>query len=369
VAKRWVIKIGSALLTANGAGLAEAAIAGWVEQIAELRRQGIEVVLVSSGAVAAGMSVMGWSERPQQVSDLQAAAAIGQVGLVQAYQSEFSRYQLQSAQVLLVHDDLSNRKRYLNAQATLRSLLSMGVVPVINENDTVVTDEIRFGDNDTLGALVANLVEADRLIIMTDQEGLFDADPRKHPGAKLIESASAEDKLLFAVAGDTGGHLGRGGMYTKVNAARLAARSGADTIIVGGAIEAVLTRIASGERLGTTINAGREPVAARKQWLAGHLRVAGRVTIDEGAVSVLRSSGRSLLPVGITAVEGSFERGEVVICTDAAGNEVARGLVNYSSSEALKLKGMASHRIERVLGYRGDDEMMHRDNMVIAVWG
>jgi glutamate 5-kinase len=369
VAKRWVIKIGSALLTANGDGLAEAAIAGWVEQIAELRRQGIEVVLVSSGAVAAGMSVMGWSERPQQVSDLQAAAAIGQVGLVQAYQSEFSRYQLQSAQVLLVHDDLSNRKRYLNAQATLRSLLSMGVVPVINENDTVVTDEIRFGDNDTLGALVANLVEADRLIIMTDQEGLFDADPRKHPGAKLIESASAEDKLLFAVAGDTGGHLGRGGMYTKVNAARLAARSGADTIIVGGAIEAVLTRIASGERLGTTINAGREPVAARKQWLAGHLRVAGRVTIDEGAVSVLRSSGRSLLPVGITAVEGSFERGEVVICTDAAGNEVARGLVNYSSSEALKLKGMASHRIERVLGYRGDDEMMHRDNMVIAVWG
>jgi glutamate 5-kinase len=369
VAKRWVIKIGSALLTANGDGLAEAAIAGWVEQIAELRRQGIEVVLVSSGAVAAGMSVMGWSERPQQVSDLQAAAAIGQVGLVQAYQSEFSRYQLQSAQVLLVHDDLSNRKRYLNAQATLRSLLSMGVVPVINENDTVVTDEIRFGDNDTLGALVANLVEADRLIIMTDQEGLFDADPRKQPGAKLIKSASAEDKLLFAVAGDTGGHLGRGGMYTKVNAARLAARSGADTIIVGGAIEAVLTRISSGERLGTTISAGREPVVARKQWLAGHLRVAGRVTIDEGAVSVLRSSGRSLLPVGVTAVEGSFERGEVVICADAAGNEVARGLVNYSSSEALKLKGMASHRIERVLGYRGDDEMMHRDNMVIAVWG
>jgi glutamate 5-kinase len=204
---------------------------------------------------------------------------------------------------------------------------------------------------------------------MTDQEGLFDADPRKQPGAKLIKSASAEDKLLFAVAGDTGGHLGRGGMYTKVNAARLAARSGADTIIVGGAIEAVLTRISSGERLGTTISAGREPVVARKQWLAGHLRVAGRVTIDEGAVSVLRSSGRSLLPVGVTAVEGSFERGEVVICADAAGNEVARGLVNYSSSEALKLKGMASHRIERVLGYRGDDEMMHRDNMVIAVWG
>ncbi|CAH0993280.1 Glutamate 5-kinase [Sinobacterium norvegicum] len=368
MAKRWVVKIGSALLTANGAGLAKEAIAGWVEQMADLRRQGIEVVLVSSGAVAAGMAVMGWSERPQRMSDLQAAAAIGQVGLVQSYQAEFSRYQLQSAQVLLVHDDLSNRKRYLNAQATLRSLLSMGVVPVINENDTVVTDEIRFGDNDTLGALVANLVEADRLIIMTDQDGLFDADPRKHPHAKLIEHASAEDKLLFAVAGDTGGHLGRGGMYTKVNAARLAARSGADTIIVGGAIEGVLTRIAAGEQLGTTISAGREPVAARKQWLAGHLRVAGRVTIDDGAVRVLRSSGSSLLPVGITAVEGSFERGEVVICTDSSGSEVARGLVNYSSAEAVKLKGLASSRIEKVLGYRGDEEMMHRDNMVIAVW-
>ncbi|ROR94856.1 glutamate 5-kinase [Sinobacterium caligoides] len=367
MAERWVIKIGSALLTANGAGLASEAIADWVSQIADLRLRGIEVVLVSSGAVAEGMSRMGWSKRPKQMAELQAAAAIGQMGLVQTYQAEFARFDLQAAQILLVHDDLSNRKRYLNAQATLKALLMMGVVPVVNENDTVVTDEIRFGDNDTLGALVANLVEADRLIILTDQEGLYDADPRFNPSAQLIAQADAEDEALLAVAGDSGGHLGRGGMYTKVNAARLAARSGADTVIVGGAIEAVLTRIAAGELLGTTLCAARERVVARKQWLAGHLRVAGSLQLDAGAVRVLKESGSSLLPVGVVGVEGVFDRGEVVICRDADGCEVARGLVNYSSEEAQLLCGVASDAIREVLGYRGDDELVHRDNMVLAI--
>ncbi len=367
MSERWVIKIGSALLTANGVGLATEAIADWVAQIATLRARGINVVLVSSGAVAEGMSRMGWSKRPTQMAKLQAAAAIGQMGLVQTYQSEFAKYQLQAAQILLVHDDLSNRKRYLNAQATLKALLDMGVVPVVNENDTVVTDEIRFGDNDTLGALVANLVDADRLVILTDQKGLYDADPRSNPQANLIVEADAEDASLLAVAGDSGGPLGKGGMYTKVNAARLAARSGADTVIVGGGIDAVLTRLADKEVVGTKLKASAKRIDARKQWLAGHLRVKGDLLLDDGAVAVLRASGCSLLAVGVVGVEGRFDRGEVVICRDKDGVEVARGLVNYSSEEVALLCGVASQNIESILGYRGEDELVHRDNMVLAV--
>ncbi|MFT6914141.1 MAG: glutamate 5-kinase [Motiliproteus sp.] len=364
--KRWVVKIGSALLTNDGQGLDETAIAGWVDQMAALRKQGVELVLVSSGSVAAGMQRLGMSERPHQLHQLQAAAAVGQMGLVQTYETGFKRHGLHTAQILLTHDDLSNRKRYLNARGTLGALVEWGVVPVVNENDTVATDEIRFGDNDTLGALVANLMVADALILLTDQQGLFDADPRKDPQAALIGQARADDRRLDAMAGAGGGALGRGGMQTKLRAARLAARSGATTVIVGGREPEVLLRLRAGESLGTLLTPECEPQAARKQWLAGHLQARGTLVLDPGAVRVLAESGRSLLPVGVRAVRGDFSRGEMVVCVDEQGAVIARGLVNYSADEARRIIGQSSGLIQQILGYAGEAELVHRDNLVLG---
>ena len=364
-ARRWVVKIGSSLLTDGGRGLQREAIAGWVAQMAALRARGCEVVLVSSGAVAEGMTRLGWKTRPAEVHRLQAAAAVGQMGLVQTWESFFQQHGLHTAQVLLVHDDLSNRRRYLNARSTLRTLIGLGVVPVVNENDTVATDEIRFGDNDTLGALVANLIDADVLLLLTDQPGLFSRDPREDPDAPLVNEAVADDPALDAMAGG-GGLLGRGGMITKVRAARLAARSGAHTVIVGGRADDVILRIAEGEQLGTWLRAGQSTLAARKQWLAGHLQVRGQLVLDEGAVRVLRESGRSLLPVGVQEVRGEFTRGELVLCLGPDGREVAKGLVNYGSEEAQRIKGLSTARIPEVLGYCDDTEIIHRDNLVLV---
>ncbi len=363
--RRWVVKIGSALLTNDGRGLDRESLATWVKQIAELSQRGYEVFVVSSGAVAAGMTRLGWKERPTSIHEQQAAAAVGQSRLVQAYEQEFQKYNLTTAQVLLDHDDLSDRQRYLNARSTLRTLSAMNVIPIINENDTVVTDEIRFGDNDTLGALVANLIEADTLCILTDQQGMFDSDPRVNAGATIIHERSAFDAELDSMAGD-GGALGRGGMTSKVRAARIAARSGADTLIVGGRIENVVTRVAEGETLGTLLYANQEPLAARKRWLAGNMQAKGVLVLDDGAVRVLRDKGKSLLPVGVRSVSGHFTRGEMVVCRDASGREVARGLVNYSSDDAHKIIGKSSNDIEQYLGYKDFDELVHRDNLVLS---
>lgn len=364
-AKRWVVKIGSALLTADGAGLDREAIAAWVDQIATLRAEGIDIVLVSSGSIAEGMARLNIRQRPHELHRLQAAAAVGQMGLVQAYESSFQRYQTHTAQILLTHDDLSNRQRYLNARSTLKELLALGVVPVINENDTVVTDEIRFGDNDSLGALVANLVEADVLIILTDQQGLHSSDPRKDPGAPVISQALASDKSLDAMVSGGMGALGRGGMATKLNAARLASRSGAVTVITSGRQDQVLVRLARQERLGTLLVPEMGPQAARKRWLAGHLQSRGRLVLDEGAVKVLLSQGRSLLPVGVKAVFGHFARGDMVTCEGSDGVPVARGLINYEVKEAQKIMGKPSSEIEAILGYVSEPELIHRDNLVI----
>lgn len=363
--RRCVVKIGSALLTANGQGVNTAAIQAWVAQMAGLRQRGTEVILVSSGAVAVGMQRMGRRQRPHALHDLQAMAAIGQMGLVQLYESAFQRHGLHTAQVLLTHDDLTDRKRYLNARSTLRTLLGLGVVPVINENDTVVTDEIRFGDNDTLAALVANLAEAELLVILTDQAGLYDKDPARHTGSVLIAEGMAGDEQLMAMAGGSG-VLGRGGMRTKLVAAEKAARSGAATVIASGLESAVLERILAGESIGTYLKPSRGRIAARKQWLASQARVRGRLVLDAGAAKVLREAGRSLLPVGVTAVEGDFSRGEVVACVDEGGREVARGLVNYSAGETARIMGRASDVIESVLGYVDEPELIHRDNMVLV---
>lgn len=360
----WVVKIGSALLTADGAGLDKDAICDWSRQIARLDGQGVSTVLVSSGAVAAGMQRMGWKQRPHALYQQQAVAAIGQMGLIRMYEAAFKTHGLHTAQILLTHEDLANRQRYLNARSTLREVLRLGVVPVVNENDSVATEEIRFGDNDSLAAMVANLVEAERLIIMTDQDGLFDADPRTHPAAKLIRSAKAGDPELEKLAGGSGA-LGRGGMLTKVQAAARAARSGTSTWIVSGREQSILLRLHGGEAIGTHLKASSGRVAARKQWLASHMRVGGELVLDDGAVEVLRSAGRSLLPVGVTEVRGSFVRGEVVRCLDQRGREVARGLVNYGSLDAGRIIGKASGRIESILGYVDEPELIHRDNMVV----
>ena len=362
---RWVVKIGSALLTDDGKGLDKAAIISWVEQIAVLVKQGVEVVLVSSGAVAEGMSRLGWSDRPKEMFKLQAAAAVGQMGLVQAYESSFHTHDILTAQVLLTHDDLSNRKRYLNARSTLRSLIDLGVVAIVNENDTVVTSEIQFGDNDTLGALVANAIEADALILLTDQQGLYSADPRSNPDAVFISEGRAEDDQLMAVAG-SGGRLGRGGMATKVRAARLAARSGAVTVIASGREDNALLRIFAGEALGTLLVPEYERQAARKHWIAGHLQSRGRLHLDEGAVSALKTGGKSLLAAGVVHVEGDFSRGEMVEMVDHLHEVVARGLVNYSVDEALKIMGHASHEFESLIGHITDPELVHRDNMALT---
>jgi len=366
-AKRWVIKIGSALLTNDGAGLDRTAIDSWVEQIADLMAQGNEVILVSSGAIAEGIARLGLKTRPESIHELQAAAAVGQMGLIQAYESSFMRFERHTAQILLDHDDMANRQRYLNARGVLKTLLAQGVVPVVNENDTVVTDEIRFGDNDSLAALVANLIDADMLVILTDKDGLFNANPDTHANAQLISEAMATDTDLDALAGGSSGTLGRGGMVTKLQAARLAARSGCNTVIAGGRNQYILQQVVAGETVGTLLRASQKPLAARKQWLAGQLQIKGKLILDKGAIKVLTEQGRSLLAVGVSAVEGTFTRGELVSCVDAEGNEVARGLVNYSSDEAKLIEGQSTESIAKILGYREDDELIHRDNLVVTL--
>ncbi len=361
---RWVIKIGSAMITNDGQGLDLKAIANWSEQLAELHRSGKELLLVSSGAVAEGMRRLGLQKRPHALYELQAAAAVGQMGLVQAYESAFQLHGIGTAQVLLTHDDAADRKRYLNVRRTLRTLVEMRVIPVINENDAVVADEFRFGDNDTIGALIANLVEADLLIILTDQRGMFDCDPRTHVEARLIEEADAGDPALELMSG-AGGTFGRGGMLTKVRAAVKAARSGATTIIAWGREPDVLRRIAQQQTVGTLLRPGQSRLAARKQWLAAQLQARGRLRLDDGAVRVLRKLGRSLLPVGVTAIEGDFSRGELVTCVDPNGLEVARGLVNYGAGDALRIIGNPSDQIETLLGYVDEPELIHRDNLVV----
>ncbi|KHD09233.1 gamma-glutamyl kinase [Candidatus Thiomargarita nelsonii] len=362
--KRWVIKIGSALLTNDGRGLDKTAIKNWVAQMAALTD--IEIVLVSSGAVAEGMTRLNWTQRPTALYQLQAAAALGQMGMIQTYESFFQEHGLHTAQILLTHDDLVNRQRYLNARSTLRTLVNLEIVPVVNENDTVTTEEIRFGDNDTLAALVANLIEADLLVILTDQQGLYERDPRIDPSAKLIQEAYAGEPSLEAMAGDTGGHLGRGGMLTKIRAATLAARSGTATIIASGRVSDVLLRIKKGENIGTLLRPAQAPLAARKQWLASHLKMRGRLYLDEGAERVLRHSGKSLLAIGVTRAEGQFARGDMVACISPDGKEVARGLVNYNAEETHKILGQPSHKIETLLGYVDEPELIHRDNLVLV---
>jgi glutamate 5-kinase len=364
-ARTLVVKVGSSLVTNQGRGLDTEAIAGWAAQVAQLVQMGRRVILVSSGAIAAGMQRLGWTRRPQTMHELQAAAAVGQMGLVQSYESAFRSHGLHTAQVLLTHADLADRQRYLNARATLRTLLELGAIPVINENDTVVTDEIKFGDNDTLGALVTNLVEADALVLLTDQAGLYDADPRVHRDARLVQEADALDTSLETMAGGTGSALAKGGMLTKVQAARRAARSGAYTVIASGKEKDVLVRLANGERIGSLLTAKTVPLAARKQWLADHLTVSARLKIDEGAARALQSGGKSLLPIGVVEVAGEFERGAVVACVDAQGREVARGLVNYSAAEARRIMRRPSGEIAAILGYMDEPELIHRDNLVL----
>ena len=365
-AKRWVIKIGSALLTNDGAGLDRNAIDSWVEQIATLLAEGKEVVLVSSGAIAEGIVRLGWKTRPNSIHELQAAASVGQMGLIQAYESSFKRFDHHTAQILLDHDDMASRQRYLNARGVLQTLMNLSVVPIVNENDTVVTDEIRFGDNDSLAALVANLIDADMLVILTDKDGLYSANPDRDPSATLISQAMATDPSLDSLAGGSSGTLGRGGMVTKLQAARLAARSGCNTIIVGGRNVNILHAVAAGDEVGTLLSADQKPLAARKQWLAGHLQVKGQLVLDAGAVKVLTEQGRSLLAVGVSRVVGTFTRGELVSCVDSDGTEIARGLVNYNSDEAERIKGQSTESISEILGYREDDELIHRDNLVVS---
>jgi glutamate 5-kinase len=363
--KRWVVKIGSALLTANGNGLDKEAIALWVEQIVHQLEGGIEIIIVSSGAVAEGMSRLSWIERPNSVHGLQVAAAVGQTGLVQAYESQFQEYGRNTAQILLDHDDISNRERYLNVRNTLQELIKLGVIPVINENDTVATDQIRFGDNDTLAALVANIIDADLLVILTDQDGLFDADPRKNPNANLVTNGNSQDGSLLELAGSSGA-LGRGGMITKLKAAKLAARSGANTVIAGGRVNQILSRLSEGEALGTMLMSDKEPIAARKQWLVGRLKVCGSLTLDLGASKMLTDCGKSLLPVGVLSIKGTFYKGDLVTCVDEKGLEVARGLVNYNSEESAKILGKSSEMIADELGYCDAEELIHRDNLVLC---
>lgn len=363
-ARRLVVKVGSALVTSNGNGLDLTAIAGWARQIAALRAAGREVVLVSSGAVACGVQRLGWQRRPRTMHEKQAAAAVGQAALVEVYEAAFNKHQLRTAQILLTHDDLADRKRYLNARSTLNTLLELGVIPIINENDTVVTSKIKFGDNDTLGALVANLLEADALIILTDQKGLYTADPRKDPTARLIEQATAGDPALEDMAGGAGTQVGTGGMITKVIAAKRAARSGAATVIASGHEVDPILRLAQGEALGTLLISETPPLAARKQWLADHLQLAGRITLDAGAVAALQA-GKSLLPVGMTMVQGDFERGAAIACQTEDGQEIARGLSNYGSSEARRIAGKSTAEIEHILGYLEDAEMINRDNLIL----
>jgi len=360
----WVIKIGSSLLTNGGQGLAIDAMALWVEQIVKLRHAGVKTVLVSSGAVAEGMNRLNMKKRPHSLALLQAAAAVGQMGLVQAYESLFQKFDIHTAQVLLTHADLRSRERYINARGTLKNLLDLGVIPVVNENDTVVTDEIQFGDNDTLAALVSNLIGANTLLLLTDQKGLYDSDPRKSNEAALVRQRRANDPDLVGMAGE-GGEWGRGGMVTKIKAGRIAARGGANTVIAHGLQEDVISLLHKGEVMGTLLMADKAVLASRKQWLAG-LAAQGRIYLDAGAVTVLREKGRSLLPIGVKRVDGRFTRGEIVACLDESGMEVARGLINYDHEESAAICGRSSVDIQSILGYAGEEELIHRDNLVIV---
>jgi glutamate 5-kinase len=364
-ARRIVVKVGSSLVTNEGRGVDAQAIGNWSRQLAALAKQGRELVMVSSGAIAEGMQRLGWTRRPKELHELQAAAAVGQMGLVQMYATHLSAHGLGSAQVLLTHADLADRERYLNARSTLLTLLSLKVIPVINENDTVVNDEIRFGDNDTLGALVANLVDADAYVILTDQRGLYSADPRKDPQARFIDVATAGDPALETMAGGAGSAIGRGGMLTKVLAAKRAAGSGTSTVIAWGREDDVLLRLAAGETIGTTLVAGTAKTAARKQWMLDHLQLRGSVQVDSGAVAKLRDEGKSLLPIGVHEVQGDFSRGDVIAVCTQAGVEVARGLANYSASEARLIARKASSQIEALLGYANEPELIHRTNLVL----
>jgi glutamate 5-kinase len=380
-AKRWVVKIGSALATsratspatsgpasgdtAGGVGLNLEAIDDWAAQMVRLKQLGHEVVVVTSGSVAEGAARLGWQKRPDSLHELQAAAAVGQMGLVRAWESAYQKFNMHAAQVLLTHDDLSDRKRYLNSRTTLWTLMRLGVFPVINENDTVATEEIRFGDNDTLAGMVSNLIDADVLVILTDQQGLMSADPRKDPNATLIDTADLTDPNLLAVAGE-GGAWGRGGMRTKITAAKLAARSATSTVVAHGMTKDVLVKIAAGDAVGTFFPATDTKLVARKQWLAVSLNLKGKLTLDDGACRVLKEQGRSLLAVGVTHVEGDFERGELVSCLDQNGREIARGLVNYDATESTKIKGLATSAIQQALGYIHEPELIHRDNLVLV---
>ena len=364
-ARRWVVKVGSSLLTADGRGLDHDIISAWTADMASLLDDGIEVVLVSSGSIAEGVVRLGWNRRPDTVHELQAAAAVGQMGLIRAYESGFERFNKLTAQVLLTHEDLADRRRYLNARATLRSLLDNKVLPIVNENDTVTTAEIKLGDNDTLGALVANLISADLLVLLTDQQGLFDRDPRTNPDARLLERANASDPAILALAGPSASGLGQGGMTTKVLAAERAAQSGATTVIADGREAQVLSRLRAGEALGTMFTSEQQPRDARKRWLGSQLRTRGVLVLDEGACEVLSTRGSSLLAVGITEVRRDFQRGELVSCETPSGREIARGLVNYSAAECRRIAGKSSEQFTEVLGYAVEPELIHRDNLVL----
>ena len=366
-ARRIVVKVGSSLVTNEGRGLDEQAIGEWCRQLSALVHEGRELIMVSSGAIAEGMKRLGWQQRPKALNELQAAAAVGQMGLAQMYETQLRHNGLGSAQVLLTHADLADRERYLNARSTLLTLLSHGVLPVINENDTVVNDEIKFGDNDTLGALVANLVEADVLIILTDQKGLYSADPRVDPSATFVHTARAGDAQLEAMAGGAGSSIGKGGMITKILAAKRAAGSGASTVIAWGRETDVLLRLSKGEAIGTLLVAPTQKQQARKQWMADHLQLRGSITVDKGAVDKVRKEGKSLLPIGMVAVEGEFSRGEVIAILDPQGVEIARGLANYASAEARLICRKPSGEIETNLGYMAEPEMVHRDNLVLSL--
>ena len=364
--RRVVAKVGSALVTNGGAGIDRSAIARWAADVAALRARDVDVIFVSSGAVAEGMARLGWTERPKAMPELQAAAAVGQMGLVNVYEQAFAAHGLHTAQVLLTHEDLADRKRYLNARSTIMALLKHNVIPIINENDTVTTDEIRFGDNDTLGALVANLIDAQVLVLLTDQQGLYTADPRIDPEAKIISVGRADDIQYEAMAGGTGTGISRGGMLTKILAARRAANTGIHTVIASGHEANVLHRLLGGEAIGTLLYAPEASLAKRKSWLADHLQLRGKVTLDAGATKALLHGGRSLLPIGVIAVTGEFERGDAIGCVDESGRELARGLANYSSNETLRIMRKPSSEIESVLGYVDEDELIHRDNLVVT---
>lgn len=362
----WVVKVGSSLVTNNGQGIDHTRLSQWAEQIAQLKKQNIQVILVSSGSIAAGIQRLGWEKRPKKLDHLQAAAAVGQMSLAQTYENLFEQHQIHTAQILLTHDDLRNRTRYLNARGTLQTLLEFGIVPIINENDTVVTEEIKLGDNDTLGALVANLIDADLLLILTDQKGLYDQDPRKSPNARLIPEIAASHPDLESMAGGAGSSVGTGGMYTKVTAAKRAALAGISTRIADGKENNVLLRIASGESIGTLLTAGETRIKAKQQWLMGHLRFSGSLKVNKCAAQALCQKKSSLLPIGCIAVEGKFHRGEAVSVVDESNKEIARGLVNYSSEEIARLLMQPSSEIESILGYIAEEELIHRNNMILT---